>query len=354
MAYVETTTRRAARNGSLPLVDLRSDTVTRPTAAMRRAMTEAEVGDDVYGEDPTVNRLQEVAAALTGKEAALFLATATQSNLAAILSHCGRGDEALFGNVYHVFRHEQGGSAVLGGVAHCPLPVDRKGAVSAADVLAAIKPDDPHYPRSRLLSLENTVGGRVLPLDAMRAPADAAKSSGLAVHLDGARFFNACVALGIDGRTLAAPVDSVTLCLSKGLGAPAGAVLCGSKDLIKRALRARKVLGGAMRQVGILAAAGLYAFEHHIGRLAEDHRRAQVLAKGLAEIDALELDDRGVETNMVFVRPRSADAKALTHRLEERGVRITTPGPWTRLVTHLDIDDDGIERTIAAFRASLN
>ncbi|HKY95977.1 MAG TPA: low-specificity L-threonine aldolase [Kiloniellales bacterium] len=354
MAYVDTTTRRTAGSKNLPLVDLRSDTVTRPTPAMRRAIAEAEVGDDVYGEDPTVNRLQEVAAARVGKEAALFLAAATQANLAAILSHCGRGEEAIFGESYHVFRHEAGGSAVLGGVAHFPLPVDRKGAVAAADVLAAIKADDPHYPISRLLSLENTVSGRVLSLDAIRKPAEAAHSRGLVVHLDGARFFNACVALGVDAKTLAAPVDSVTLCLSKGLGAPAGALLCGPKDFIYRAHRARKMLGGGMRQAGILAAAGLHALEHHVDRLAEDHRRAKELAAGLAEIDALELDDRGVDSNMVFVRPRRADPKALTQRLEERGIRIAAPHPWTRLVTHLDIDDAGIERTVAAFRACLN
>ena len=354
MAYVDTTTRRTAVSGTLPLVDLRSDTVTRPTPAMRRAMAEAEVGDDVYGEDPTVNRLQELAAARVGKEAALFLSAATQANLAAILSHCGRGDEALFGESYHVFRHEAGGSAVLGGVAHYPLPVDRKGAVAAADVLAAIKADDPHYAKTRLLCLENTVSGRVLSLEAMRAPAEAAHRHGLVVHLDGSRLFNASVALGLDARTLAAPADSVTLCLSKGLGAPAGAVLCGPRDFINRAHRARKMLGGGMRQIGILAAAGLHALEHHVDRLADDHRRAKQLAAGLAEIDALELDDRGVETNMVFVRPRSADAGALTQRLEERGIRITAPKPWARLVTHLDIDDDGIERTVAAFRACLN
>jgi len=351
VAYVDTTTRRAGGSSNLPLVDLRSDTVTRPTPAMRRAMAEAEVGDDVYGEDPTVNRLQETAAALTGKEAALFLSTATQSNLAAVLSHCGRGDEAIFGESYHVFRHEAGGSAVLGGVAHFPLPVDRKGAVAAADVLAAVKADDPHYPVTRLLSLENTVAGRVLSVEQIAAPAAAAKSRGLSVHLDGARFFNACVALGIDAKALAAPVDSVTLCLSKGLGTPAGALLCGSRDFIRRALRARKILGGAMRQVGILAAAGLHALEHHVERLAEDHRRAKALASGLAGIDGLELDERGVDSNMVFVRPRGGDASALTASLEERGIRIAEPRPWTRLVTHLDIDDDAIERTVAAFRS---
>lgn len=354
MAYVDTTTRRSAATGSLPLVDLRSDTVTRPTPAMRRAMAEADVGDDVYGEDPTVNRLQDVAARLVGKEAALFLSTATQSNLAAVLSHCGRGDEVLVGEGYHVYRHEQAGSAVLGGVAPYVLPLDRRGAVAAADVLAAIKPDDPHFPRTRLLSLENTVAGRVLSLAQLQAPAEAARSRGLAVHLDGARLFNAGVALGVSPQAVAAPADTVTLCLSKGLGAPAGALLCGPRDVLKRALRARKILGGAMRQVGILAAAGLHALEHHVERLADDHRRAKRLAEGLATIDALELDDRGVETNMVFVRPRSADAAALTQRLEERGIRITQPKPWTRLVTHLDIDDDGIERTVAAFRACLN
>ena len=353
MTYVDTTTRRSAAGRNLPLVDLRSDTVTRPTPAMRRAMAEAEVGDDVYGEDPTVNRLQQVAAARLGKEAALFFPAATQSNLAALLSHCGRGEEALFGEGYHVFRHEQAGSAVLGGVAHFPLPTDRRGAVAAADVLAAIKPDDPHYPRTRLLSLENTVSGRVLTVEQLRAPAEAAHKHGLSVHLDGSRLFNAAVALGVEAKVLAAPVDSVTLCLSKGLGAPAGALLCGSRDFIGRALRNRKILGGAMRQVGVLAAAGLHALEHHVDRLAEDHRRARQLAEGLAGLDALELDARGVESNMVFVRPRRGDGSELTARLEERGIRIAAPKPWTRLVTHLDVDDDGIARTIAAFRAAL-
>jgi len=354
MAYVQRQAEdnRQQPDSHPPVADLRSDTVTRPTAAMRDAIARAEVGDDVYGEDPTVNRLEAIAAERLGVDAAVFFPTATQANLAAILTHCGRGTEFVIGERYHIYRYEGGGSAVLGGVAPFPIPTDERGAVAPADVAAAVKPEDPHFPRTSLLCLENTVSGRALPVEAIRQPATRAHEYGLAVHLDGARLFNACVALGCSPATMAGPVDSVTLCLSKGLGTPAGALLCGTAAFVHEARRLRKMLGGSMRQAGILAAAGIHALENHVDRLSDDHRRAQALANGLSEIDALEVDVQAVQSNMLFVRPRRAeDGAPLVRHLAGRGIRIAVPSPWSRLVTHLDIDDDAVTRTVDGFRA---
>jgi len=328
------------------MVDLRSDTVTRPSAGMRRAMLEAELGDDVFGDDPTVNRLQERAAAIFGFEAALLFPSGTQSNLAALMSHCQRGDEVILGQEAHSYRYEGGGLAVLGSIQPQALANRPDGSLDLAEVEAAIKPDDPHFARTRLLALENTIGGRVLQRKYLGEAIELARRKGLATHLDGARIFNAATQLGMKVKDLCAGFDSVSACLSKGLGAPAGTVLLGSKAFVGKARRARKILGGGMRQAGILAAAGLYALEHNVERLAEDHRNAGELARGLAQL-GLPVEQH---TNMVFVRLPDADAQPLFRHLEKQGVTVL-PGPRMRLVTHLDVDAAGIERTVDAFRS---
>ncbi len=327
------------------MIDLRSDTVTRPTEAMRRVMAEAEVGDDVYGEDPSVNRLQQRAAELIGFEAALFVPSGTMSNLLAILAHCERGDEYLVGQMAHCYRFEGGGAAVLGSVQPQPLPQNPDGSIPLAELAAAVKPDDAHFARSRLVCLENTFQGRLLPADYRQQVADFCRQKGLALHLDGARLANAAVAEGRSLREMTAGFDSVSLCLSKGLGAPVGSVLCGSAGLIARAHRWRKVLGGGMRQAGVLAAAGLYALDHHIERLAEDHRRARRLAEGLARLPGLSVDPDAVETNMVFVD--SGHNEAFLAHLRHQGILAGGYGR-VRLVTHLDIDDAAIDAVITA------
>jgi threonine aldolase len=319
-------------------VDLRSDTVTRPSAGMRRAMAEAEVGDDVFGDDPTVNRLQERAAALFGFEASLLFPTGTQSNLAALMSHCQRGDEALVGMEAHTYRYEAGGGAVLGSIQPQAIVNRPDGTLDLAEVEAAIKPDDPHFARTRLLALENTITGRVIPRRYFDEALALAKRRGLATHLDGARICNAAVKLGMPVKELCRGFDSVSACLSKGLGAPAGTMLMGSRDFIGRAKRARKILGGVMRQAGILAAAGLYALEHNIERLAEDHANAERLAKGIGAPMP--------QSNMVFIE----SAPGLVEHLAQHGV-IVLPAARLRLVTHLDVDAAGIDRAIAAFRS---
>ncbi len=330
-------------------VDLRSDTVTRPTAAMREAMVRAELGDDVFGDDPTVNALQERVAALLGKEAALFVASGTQSNLAAIMSHCGRGDEYLVGQMAHTYRWEAGGAAVLGSVQPQPIAHQADGTLALADIEAEIKPDDAHFARSRLLCLENTLGGRALPLAYMEAAAALARRRGLATHLDGARLFNAATRLGVPVRALAAPFDSVSVCFSKGLGAPVGSALVGSRDLIARAHRWRKMLGGGMRQAGVLAAAALHALDHHVERLAQDHALARRLADGLSGIPGLRVEPP--DTNMVFVDVEGgAEAgRRLVDGLKARGV-LATGLYRLRFVTHLDVDEAGIDRAVAAVR----
>jgi threonine aldolase len=321
-----------------PIVDLRSDTVTRPSTGMRAAMAAAEVGDDVFGDDPTVNRLQERAAEMFGFEASLLFPTGTQSNLAALMSHCQRGDEVLLGMEAHSYRYEQGGAAVLGSIQPQAIVNRPDGTLDLKEVEAAIKPDDPHFARTRLLALENTITGRVIPRAYFDEALALAKRRGLATHLDGARIFNAAVKLGLPVKSLCRGFDTVSSCLSKGLGTPAGTLLLGSKDVIARARRARKILGGAMRQAGVLAAAGLYALEHNIERLAEDHANAERLANGIGAA--------APQTNMVFF-----DAKpGLVEHLAKQGI-VVLPAPRLRLVTHLDVDAAGIDRAIAAFNS---
>jgi len=333
-------------NGANRTIDYRSDTVTQPSQEMRDAIASADVGDDVYGEDPTLISLEKRVAELVGKEAGLFLPSGTQSNLVALLSHCGRGEEYIVGSEYHAFKSEAGGAAALGGIVPCLLVTDENGGVSAADVTAAIKPDNPHYPISRLLCLENTVSGRVVPLQQMNAAADAARSAGLSVHLDGARIFNAATALGVSAATVAAQADTVSVCLSKGLGAPVGSVLCGPREFINLALRNRKLVGGGMRQAGLLAAAGLYAVENNINRLADDHQRAKRLAQGLSKIPGVFIDMGRVQSNMVFAETAPDAAAPLKEYLAKQGITIG----GSRMVVHLDIDDNDIERAIKAFQ----
>ncbi|CAN5185469.1 low-specificity L-threonine aldolase [soil metagenome] len=328
-------------------IDLRSDTVTRPTESMRLAMAHAEVGDDVYGDDPTVNRLQQTLAAMFGYEAGLFCASGTQSNLCALLAHCGRGDEYIVGQHAHTYRYEQGGAAVLGSIQPQPLEQGSDGVIALDAIADAIKPDDIHFARTRLLALENTFSGHVLPSDYLRQATTLAHARGLQTHLDGARLFNAIVATGVTPREIVAGFDSVSICLSKGLGAPVGSVLLGTHALVKQANRWRKAVGGGMRQAGVLAAAGLHALEHHVARLADDHRRSRRLADGLR---ALGLAIETPQTNMVFVPVAADQAAALAAVLERAGIRGWAEAPSMRIVTHLDISDSDIDRVVAAFR----
>jgi threonine aldolase len=328
-------------------IDLRSDTVTRPTTAMRAAMAAAEVGDDVYGDDPTVNRLQAVLAERFGYEAGLFFPSGTQSNLCALLAHCQRGDEYLVGQQAHTYKYEQGGAAVFGSIQPQPLAHAADGTIPLESITAAIKPLDDHFARTRLLALENTFGGRLIEADYLRAATRLAHDRGLATHLDGARIYNAVVALGLHGgreREAVVGFDSVSVCLSKGLGAPAGSVLLGGKDFIAQARRWRKAAGGGLRQSGILAAACLHALDHHVARLAEDHANAARLGEGLR------VAGYGVEvqTNMVFVDFGLLPVEPLKAHLEARGI-VASVGARTRLVTHLDVDGPAIDRVIAAF-----
>lgn len=331
-------------------IDLRSDTVTRPTTAMREAMARAEVGDDVYGEDPTVNALQDRLASELGFEAALFAPSGTQTNLLALLAHCQRGDEYIVGMDAHTYKYEGGGAAVLGSIQPQPLPQADDGTIPLTSIEQAIKPVDPHFARSRLLCLENTWHGRVLPLDYLRDARELCDRHGLALHLDGARLYNAAVALGVPARDIARHFDSVSVCLSKGLGAPVGSVLVGSRALVEQARRWRKVAGGGMRQAGILAAGCLHALDHHVQRLADDHRRAARLADGLQGLSGITVAAR--HTNMVFLDVAAGRAAALQAHLAAEGIRIAAGyGSRIRLVVHLDVDDAGIERTIAAMRS---
>jgi threonine aldolase len=329
------------------IADLRSDTVTRPSAGMRRAMAEAELGDDVFGDDPSVNRLQARAAEMLGFAQALLFPSGTQSNLAALMSHCGRGDEYIVGQEAHTYRFEAGGGAVLGSIQPQPLANRADGTLDLAEVEAAIKPDDPHFARTRLLALENTIGGKAVSRNYLEEALSVAKRRGLATHLDGARIFNAAVKLQTDARELCKGFDSVSVCLSKGLGAPAGTLLLGNADLIAKARRARKILGGAMRQAGVLAAAGLYALENNVERLAEDHANAERLARGLREAG---YEVEGPHTNMVFVRIPQDKVLPLKNFFDEQGI-LVLPGTRLRLVTHLDVDAAAIERALDAVRA---
>lgn len=329
-------------------IDLRSDTVTQPTDAMRQAMLHAEVGDDVYGEDPGVNALEAFGARLLGKQAALFVPSGTMSNLLAVMSHCQRGEGAILGNAAHIYRYEAQGSAVLGSVALQPLPMQRDGTLAFDDIKAALAPDDAHFVQTRLICLENTHNGKVLPLSYLQEMGAFVAERGLKLHLDGARFFNAAVASETPVEVIAAPFDSISICLSKGLGAPVGSLLVGSHDFIARARRLRKMLGGGMRQAGILAQAGLFALEQHVSRLADDHRRAKRLAEGLAALPGIELDLSLVQSNMVFLRLREGESAPLLAFMKERGILFSGYGEL-RLVTHLQINDDDIEEVIDAF-----
>ena len=340
------------------LVDLRSDTVTRPTQAMRAAMAEAPLGDDVFGDDPSVNALQEKIAAMLGFEAALFVPTGTQSNLCAVLTHCQRGDEYIVGQMQHCYRWEGGGAAVFGSVQPQPLDHQADGSLALADIEAAIKPDDPHFARTRLLALENTLGGKVLPFAYLQQATALARRKGLATHLDGARLYNAAVAQAAatggdarsEARRIAGLFDSVSVCFSKGLGAPVGSALCGSREFIARARRIRKMAGGAMRQSGMLAAAASHALDHHVERLAQDHALALRLAQGLEGIPGVQCETP--QTNILFVdlagpaRERSA---GLLEHLAQQGV-LATGLYRLRFVTHLDVDAAGVDRAAAAIR----
>ncbi|MDE2024264.1 MAG: low-specificity L-threonine aldolase [Gammaproteobacteria bacterium] len=331
------------------MIDLRSDTVTRPTAAMRQAMAAAEVGDDVFGDDPTVNQLQDKLAELTGHEAGLFFPSGTQSNLAALMAHCGRGEEFIIGSLGHSFKYEAGGAAVLGSLWPCSIEYEADGTLDLKKVAAHIKPDDAHFAHTRLLVLENTQSGRVLPLAYIKEAAAFARDHRLGFHLDGARVFNAAVKLGVPVHEITQHFDSVSICLSKGLGCPIGTVLVGKRELIRKAHRARKILGGGMRQAGMLAAAGLYALEYHVQRLAEDHANTRKLAEGLARIKQIKIDPAIVQTNMVFAAIAPEHVQPLTAHLKSTGILIL-PNANLRLVTHLDVSAADVERVIAAFR----
>jgi threonine aldolase len=326
------------------VIDLRSDTVTQPTAGMRDAMARAPLGDDVYGEDPTVNKLESWLAERLGFAAALFVPTGTMSNLLGLMAHCERGDEYIVGQQAHTYKYEGGGAAVLGSIQPQPLDNQPDGSLDLNQVVAAIKADDFHFARTRLLALENTMQGKVLSLDYLAAARKLTREKGLALHLDGARLYNAAVKLGVDAREITQHFDSVSVCLSKGLGAPIGSVLCGSNELIAKARRLRKMVGGGMRQAGLLAAAGLYALEHQVERLAEDHANAAFLAKGLTELG---YQVEPVQTNMVYVQIGDR-AEALKAFCAERGI-VLSAASRLRMVTHLDVSTAQMEQVVAAF-----
>jgi len=336
-------------------VDLRSDTVTQPTAAMRAAMLAAPLGDDVFGDDPSVNALQDELADRLGFEAALFMPTGTQSNLCALMSHCQRGDEYIVGQFAHTYRWEGGGAAVLGSIQPQPLAHQADGSLSLVDIEANIKPDDAHFARTRLLTLENTIGGKVLPLSYLAEASALAQKHGLVRHLDGARLFNAAVAGAqnsggdpyVAARDITQHFDSVSVCFSKGLGAPVGSVLCGSREFIQRAHRWRKMAGGGMRQAGVLAAAAHHALDHHVARLADDHALAQRLADGLQGIPGLTVE--APQTNIVFVDVVGENAATLLPFLKSHGI-LATGLYRLRFVTHLNVDAAGVDRAIAAVR----
>ncbi len=331
-------------------IDLRSDTVTQPTAAMKAAMAAAELGDDVFGDDPTVNALQERIAQLLGKEAALFVPTGTQSNLCGLMAHCQRGDEYIVGQMAHTYRWEGGGAAVLGSIQPQPLQQLADGSILLQDIEAAIKPDDAHFAKSRLLTLENTWGGQVLPQAYIEAATALAHRKGLATHLDGARLFNAVVASGTPVQDIARHFDSVSVCFSKGLGAPVGSALVGSRAFIARAHRVRKMLGGGMRQAGVLAAAALHALDHHVERLADDHQHARLLAEGLQGLAGVTV--QAPQTNILFVDLAPEKAAGVVDRLKAAGVLCT--GLYRlRFVTHLDVSGADIQRAVAILRTAL-
>jgi len=328
----------------MSVIDLRSDTVTQPTTGMREAMANAPLGDDVYGEDPSVNKLESELALRLGFAKGLFVPTGTMSNLLALMAHCGRGDEYIVGQQAHTYKYEGGGAAVLGSIQPQPLEVQADGSLDLEQVAAAIKPDDFHFARTRLLALENTMQGKVLPTEYLAAASRLTREHGLALHLDGARLYNAAVKLGVDAGDITRHFDSVSVCLSKGLGAPVGSVLCGTADLITRARRLRKMVGGGMRQAGQLAAAGLYALDHQVARLADDHANAQLLADGLR---AAGYDVEPVQTNMVYAQVGDR-AEALKAFAAEQGIRLSA-APRLRMVTHMDVSRSQIEQVVTVF-----
>ena len=329
-------------------IDLRSDTVTQPSDEMRALMAAAEVGDDVYADDPSVNRLQEYAADLFGYEAGLFAPSGTQTNLIALMTHCGRGDEYLVGQEAHTYKYEGGGAAVLGSIQPQPIANQPDGSIALSDIEAYIKPDDMHFARTRLLALENTIGGRVLGQDYVAAATALAHGKGLATHLDGARRLMPCLTAALQMRAAVAGFDTVSVCLSKGLGAPVGSVLLGPKAFIEQGKRWRKMLGGGMRQAGIIAAAGQYALEHNVQRLADDHDNAAELARGLARIGQLKVGTP--QTNIFWMDIPAAACEPLRQALARERIRASI-GPRTRLVTHLDVSAADVARTIEVFKA---
>ena len=333
----------------MKVIDLRSDTVTKPTAEMRAAMLAAEVGDDVYGEDPTVNRLEALAAATLGKEAAVFGCSGTQSNLLALLSHCERGDEYIVGQQGHTYKYEGGGAAVLGSIQPQPLDYEADGSLDLSRVESAIKPDDPHFAKTKLLCLENTQGGKVLPLEYLKRAQEFTRARGLGLHLDGARVFNAAVHLKVPVSEVSQYFDSVSVCLSKGLGAPVGSVLCGTKALVAKARRWRKVVGGGMRQAGVLAAAGIYALENNVERLATDHENARALARALTGIEGVAVAPNGAQTNMLYINVEPQRSVRMREVLKSQGILISGQGS-IRLVTHLDIDRADVDRVAASVK----
>ena len=340
-----------------PVIDLRSDTVTQPTAAMKQAMVDAPLGDDVFGDDPTVQKLEAMVAERLGKEAALFVTSGTQSNLVGLLAHCGRGDEYIVGDSAHCYRWEAGGAAVLGSIQPQPVPMLPDGLPDPTAIAAAIKPNDPHFARTKLVCVENTKDGMVQTVERMEEATSVARTHGLATHLDGARMMNAVVALGVDPADFTAPFDTVSLCLSKGLGTPMGSVLSGPADLITEAHKWRKMVGGALRQVGMVAAAGIHALEHHVDRLADDHANATALAEALGNIDGIEITS--CNTNMVFCTAGRTDPAVLTEAMHADGIL----GRWyaeadgttaSRMVTHLDFSADDVATVAASVERALH
>ena len=338
------------------LIDLRSDTVTKPSPAMRKAMADAEVGDDVYGEDPTVNKLEKIVAEKLGKEAAIFMSSGTQSNLSALLSHCARGEEIIVGKDYHVFIDEAAGASVLGGIALYPIDVEEDKSLSPEKISAAVKPDDPHCPISKLLCLENTVWGQVIPLEKMYNAKFAADKHGLSIHLDGARFYNAISQLKCSEIDLAKCADTVSVCLSKGLGAPVGTILALPNDLAKKARRWRKMLGGSMRQSGVLAAAGIYALENNVERFTEDRQKALYFNSRISKFCSENQDEAKIhsDSNMVFFTPNSQKRENLSKFMFKKGIIIEEPKPSVRLVFHLDISDNNLNYIVKAFEEYLD
>ena len=340
------------RSTVICVIDLRSDTVSTPSEAMRAAIAAAPVGDDVFGDDPTVKKLEANAAELLGKEAGLFVTSGTQSNLCALLAHCGRGDEYIAGENAHSFKYEAGGAAVLGSIQPQTVRVHDDGSLDLEHVKQVVKPDDPHFARTKLLCLENTHDGKAQSVAQMHEAAEVGRALGLSLHLDGARLWNAAAATGDSPADFAAAVDSVSVCLSKGLGAPVGSVLVGSSDFISEAHKWRKMLGGALRQVGLIAAAGQYALDNNRARLVDDHQNAAALAEGIGQVDGVKVT--GQNTNMVFAELPIDDAAAFTNAMESQGVRMVVNGNTTRMVTHIDISRADVDAAVAAIASTLS